>query len=100
MLKDAEEIGDQQYHGNGLWWKPGYKRKANSAQQCPANHIRRAKIKSAIGIQPFGTMVHLVKNPPKLFVLVHRTMPDIHARFIHQDTGNGTHYHMDIGKVQ
>ena len=62
--------------------RPVKREKTDGAEQGPAYHIKRAEIKGAIGIDPFGTMMHLVKDLPQLIASMHGTMPYIYTELV------------------
>src|SRR5688572_405546 len=82
VLEDPQEVSYKQRNSDGLGCEPGDNRKTHRAQRCPANHIKWTKIKSPIGVKSLGTVVHLVKNFPEPFTVVHGAMPYIHSKFI------------------
>ena len=62
MLKDAKEVRDQKHDRNRLWGEPGNKTEANAPEYSPTDHVKRAKEKRSISVQPFGAVMHLVRK--------------------------------------
>ncbi len=86
MLEDAEEVGYQQGNRYRLRIKPQEDGKTDGAQCGESDHIERAEVKCAVGIQPFGTVVHLVEYFPQKIAGVHRPVPQVQAEFVEQYT--------------
>lgn len=100
VLKDAEEIADQQNDGYGLGRQAHDEGEAEGAEQGKPDHIKWTEIEGPIGIQSFGAMMHLMEYAPEPVVPVHASVPYIHSQFIQENAQQGGQRHVHAGEVQ
>lgn len=97
VLEDAEEICAQYHDRGGLRRKARHEAEAYTAQDSPAHHVERAKIKGAIGIEPFGAVMHLVEGLPQKVGAVQGIVPNKNAELIEEHPHDSAHHSAQAG---